>query len=74
MLVSYIVRLIDGARQEGRVVGEVQAVGTGRRTPVRTDAELIRALLAEGDEPIAIPDDVIDARDSNAESIDATEV
>lgn len=48
MLVSYVVRLVTEALEEGRVAGEVQSVTTGERQAVRDSEELIAVLLSCG--------------------------
>ena len=48
MLASYVVRLVVDALEQGSIVGEVQAVHSGRRYVVRDEGELVAALLRGG--------------------------
>lgn len=44
VLVSYLVRLVQGAAQKGEVIGQVQVVSTGEEHIVRNEQELLEAL------------------------------
>lgn len=51
MVTTFVVRLIAERLTEGRIVGEVEHVETGRREVVLTAPELLRALAPEPREP-----------------------
>ena len=41
---AYVVRLVDDAYSDGALLGHVETVDTGERTPVRTVDELLLVL------------------------------
>ena len=51
MTVSVVLRLAASALAEGRLAGEVELLGTGRRAVVRDADELVAFLLGERDDP-----------------------
>jgi hypothetical protein len=47
MVISFVVRLVGTAFEEGHIAGEVQTIATGERITFRTSDELIAALVRE---------------------------